>query len=71
MMPDEFAALPDALKWDRLAHADRYDRGEPCLWYDTETKRCRHYEHRPVACQTAVVPGDEYCTGFRTAAGLD
>lgn len=24
---------------------------QPCLWYDPETDRCRHYELRPQACR--------------------
>lgn len=61
---------PHNLKWDILEHADRYDQSLPCIWYDTETKRCVHYEHRPEACRTAVVPGDEYCLEFRKKGGL-
>lgn len=65
MLPDEFAALPSALQWDRRAHAGRYDRSLPCLWFDEVKKRCRHYDHRPAACREAVVPGDEFCHEFR------
>ena len=61
---------PPELDWDVETHAGRYDEGLPCLWYDTTTKRCRHYEHRPQACREAVVPGDEICNGFRADGGL-
>jgi len=61
---------PPELEWDVETHAGRYDDGLPCLWYDTEDKRCRHYDHRPQACREAVVPGDESCDGFRVGGGL-
>lgn len=70
MLMDEYAALPPALQWDRDAHHDRYGDALPCLWFDTEAKRCKHYEHRPLTCREAVVPGDEDCTLFRKVAGL-
>lgn len=69
MMMDEYTALPVELQWDRRLHADRYDRGLPCLWFNVESKRCEHYEHRPEACRTAVVPGDEWCLEFRHNGG--
>lgn len=68
MLPDERAKLPPELLWDIHEHADRYDRGLPCLWFDTTTKRCRHYEYRPQACREAVLPGDEHCNEFRTGS---
>lgn len=37
----------------------------PCLWYDEETKRCRHYEHRPEVCRDAIKPGDDACLQTR------
>ena len=27
------------------------DDGQPCYWFDSETKRCKHYEHRPKVCR--------------------
>lgn len=71
MLMDEYARLPAALQWDRDTHHDRYGDALPCLWFDTEAKRCRHYEHRPEACREAVKPGDEDCGLFRRVAGLD
>jgi uncharacterized protein len=41
----------------------------PCLWYDPETKRCRHYEYRPLACHEFEV-GDEDCRDARRRAGV-
>lgn len=57
---------PPELAWDVVEHQWRYDDGLPCLWFNVETKRCKHYEHRPQSCRTAVVPGDEYCLKFRS-----
>lgn len=37
----------------------------PCLWYDEEGKRCRHYEHRPEVCRDAIAPGDDACLATR------
>src|SRR4051812_12499907 len=31
--------------------------GTPCLWYDPETARCRHYQYRPLACCEFEVGG--------------
>jgi len=61
---------PVELEWDIQEHAMRYDYGLPCLWWDCDTKLCRHYDHRPRACREAVVPGDEFCLGFRSEGGL-
>ena len=56
---------PTELEWDIDAHDSRYDDGLPCLWFDVETKLCRHYEHRPQACRETIVCGDESCLEFR------
>lgn len=64
MLPDEFDALPTALKWDRRANADRYDLNLPCLWFDVATKRCRHYDHRPIVCREFETGGED-CLRFR------
>jgi Fe-S-cluster containining protein len=40
----------------------------PCLWYDEETKRCRHYEHRPEYCREFEVGGED-CLAWREPAG--
>lgn len=38
---------------------------QPCLWYDRQRKRCKHYEHRPSICRDALQPGDESCRAWR------
>lgn len=44
--------------------------GTPCLWYDAETRRCRHYDYRPLACREFAV-GDDDCRDARRRAGID
>lgn len=40
---------------------DRTKDGKtPCLWLNTETKRCKNYEHRPSVCREFEV-GDSGC----------
>lgn len=42
----------------------------PCLWFDLETKRCKHYEHRPETCRDAIHPGDDACRATRKHFGV-
>jgi Fe-S-cluster containining protein len=42
----------------------RHELGLPCVWYDAESKQCRHYEHRPDICRTFPV-GGEGCLFWR------
>lgn len=37
---------------------------EPCVWLDSETKRCRWYEWRPWACIN-FIPGNDMCERLR------
>jgi uncharacterized protein len=43
--------------------------GTPCLWYNAETRRCRHYDDRPRACR-AFELGDVDCRDARRRAGV-
>jgi Fe-S-cluster containining protein len=43
--------------------------GTPCIWYDAESHRCRHYEYRPLACHEFEVGGDD-CRDARRRAGI-
>jgi Fe-S-cluster containining protein len=56
--PDD---LPEALVQEIDAHFAGLFRGqEPlalCLWYDEETRRCRHYEWRPQVCRDYELAG--------------
>jgi Fe-S-cluster containining protein len=42
----------------------------PCCWYDPASRRCRHYDLRPEACQE-FEPGEEDCLRFRAEHGID
>jgi Fe-S-cluster containining protein len=42
--------------------------GVPCLWFDQDTRRCRHYEHRPPVCRRFEAGGDG-CNQWRRGAG--
>jgi Fe-S-cluster containining protein len=69
--------LPENLKAELRAAVERFQRdgwpadGTPCIWYDPETKRCRHYEHRPTLCRDALQPGDRDCLRCRREYGID
>lgn len=64
--------LPPELKAELQLLADRFDRtgwpssGEPCVWFDAETKGCRHYDYRPDICQDFEL-GGESCLEIRAA----
>lgn len=45
--------------YQQCAADDDWRDGEPCIWLDAETKRCRHYEHRPSVCREFPVGGDD------------
>lgn len=49
---------------------DRGAAGIPCLWLDVQTRRCRHYEHRPEACREVLQPGDAICLAWRQDLGI-
>ena len=49
---------------ERQLGSTRHERGLPCIWYDHETKRCRHYEHRPPTCRDLPV-GGQSCLFWR------
>jgi len=72
----------ERLKWDRpdlleeiLANyqARRTNRGPfygtPCIWYDLETRRCRHYDFHPLACRVFERGGQD-CHDARRRAGI-
>src|SRR4051812_39016069 len=72
----------ERLRWERpdllgeILVADRARRargdlgyGAPCHWFDTETRRCRHYDYRPRACRVFEVGGGD-CRDMRRRAGV-
>ena len=65
-----FKDLPANAIRDLLEYRERLLRGEVsgdgiCIWFNVETRRCSHYEHRPSICREEVVPGDEGCLTWR------
>lgn len=42
---------------ERRTGATRHQRGLPCIWYDSEMKKCRQYEYRPDVCREVPVGG--------------
>ena len=63
--------LPKKLRLELLALAEKYLRegfppdGSPCIWFDQESRLCKHYEFRPELCRDEVLPGDESCRIWR------
>jgi Fe-S-cluster containining protein len=75
----DWMALPEELRSELLTYfadvrsgkiKDRSVLEMPCLWYDAETRRCKHYQYRPSVCREFEV-GGEGCHGHRLAAGLE
>lgn len=69
----ELQMLPGELRAELMAEVDALKSSEfcgACCWLDMETKRCRHYAHRPVAC-SRFEPGCDICLEDRQAQGID
>lgn len=62
----EIDALPPELKLSvrNYQNVHGWDGGYPCLWYDAETQKCSHYEHRPEICRD-FQPGSAACHLWR------
>ena len=54
---------------ERIA-ADQHFELIPCVWYDSASKRCRHYDYRPKACRD-FEPGSDLCRISRWDCGVD
>jgi uncharacterized protein len=44
--------------------------GDPCIWFDLENKKCRHYEYHPELCRDGVIVGDVACRAWRREKGI-
>lgn len=80
----EFVGLPDELKreleqvWDshfgdqkeKFEGRISNNTGGACAWLDLETRKCRHYEHRPAICRN-FEPGCDVCQEDREIAERD
>lgn len=64
---------PEELWAEILSYLDSpewSDEDKPCLWYDAETRSCKHYEHRPTVCRDFIM-GSGDCHASRLARGVD
>ena len=66
--PELFQALLDTER--RLRETGEPAYGTPCLWYDGQTRLCRHHEWRPRACRAFEIGGLD-CRDARRRAGVD
>jgi len=68
---EDVDAWPDDLRiiglWFAAHDPSRYDDGRPCYFWNSHTKLCLIYEHRPLICRN-FEPGGEHCQEFRTAS---
>jgi len=72
--PGEEAAYdvpPEALELirERIRRDEHLDR-LACVWFDSQSLRCRHYEIRPTACRKFEINSD-LCRLARWDVGLD
>jgi Fe-S-cluster containining protein len=70
-LPPELASELQAIIDGYMANNSWPDDGSPCIWYDADTRRCKHYTHRPILCRDAVKVGDESCRRWRRSTGVD
>lgn len=73
-MYGEILALPEKLKSEMMAwQKDKHIKeasGDACVWYDADTRLCKHHEHRPEICKDFVV-GDMFCLNYRRIYQID
>ena len=60
-------SLPESLQ-EEIGAVEGY--GQPCIWLDIETRRCKHYEHRPPTCRK-FNPGNAVCEEDRLREGIN
>jgi Fe-S-cluster containining protein len=67
---DYWQAMPDTLREELMAAIAAYQppaAGEldgPCLWFDMETRQCKHHHYRPRVCRDFQV-GSPGCRNWR------
>jgi Fe-S-cluster containining protein len=64
----EWDCLPQELR-DEIAAAEENGHSGDCLFFDRQTRRCRHYEFRPLTCQR-FEPGNPFCLEIRASYAL-
>ena len=70
--------LPPMLQMELQAVRERFiEEGPhdgpdgPCIWYDSQTRRCKHYDYRPTLCRDGIKAGDTGCLRWRKERGID
>lgn len=70
----EIYELPEDLRDEVLAfeksEPNREKSGKPCFWFDGDSKRCSHYEDRPMVCRDFEV-GTDSCLSYRRYHRID
>ena len=69
---EHWKLVPEELRKEVLDHIDQLvepDFGTPCIWFDAETRRCRHHEIRPNVCRDFEV-GSKECIRLRIDHGI-
>jgi Fe-S-cluster containining protein len=62
-LPDDLNAELIGLIDGWLAN-DNWPADVPCIWLDTDTRQCRHYEYRPNVCRDFQA-GSKACRAHR------
>ena len=65
---DEIDFIPEALQREvieaRKREAHLLALGNPCIWFDEQTRKCIHHADRPNVCREFVI-GEEDCLEIR------
>ena len=82
-LSDEWASvrlrLPQNLRDEVERHRANGHRGagtahaageDPCIWLDLKTRKCMHYDQRPVVCRSFEI-GEKDCRDHRRRAGIE
>ena len=66
---ERFRNLPEDALQSLEAYRDQesHPDGKPCIWFDEESRQCKHYGHRPEICRTGLERNDEGCRRWREA----
>ncbi len=65
-------SVPDELRKEVIDYVEQLkepDFGTPCIWYDVESRNCRHHEYRPRVCRDFEV-GSIDCIRLRLDQGI-
>lgn len=67
-LQNEIETLPDVLRNEidtfLINEPDRETSGKPCFWYDINSKKCKHHQHRPFVCEDFEI-GSAACLNYR------